>query len=471
MAERMSRRHLLRTTGAAALGASLTSVAACASEEGEGPGGPAGPAGGAPEETFTEPSTPLSGDLRILLWSHFVPSHDDWFDEFTTAWGERVGVNVLVDHIDVADVPTRIASEVSAGQGHDLLQYIAPLSQFEPSVLDLRDVTDEANRRWGTQTELCQKSSFNPATDKFYAYSPGWVPDPGNYRRSLWEPVGLPNGPSTWEELREGGAEIMSSQGVQMGLGMSQEIDSNMVLRALMWSYGASIQDESEQVILNSPETIDAVEFMARLFQDTMTEEVFAWNAASNNQGLVSGSLSYIVNSISAWRTSQGTNPDVADDVFFVPALSGPGGALAAQHVLYNWIIPTHAANPDAAKEFLLHYTENFPAASYASKLYDFCAWSERTPQLTGWLANDPFGAQPADKLALLTDSLDWSVNIGYPGPANTAIGEVFGTFVIPNMFARVARGEQSAADSVADATQEVESIFEKWRAQGLVGG
>jgi len=161
----------------------------------------------------------------------------------------------------------------------------------------------------------------------------------------------------------------------------------------------------------------------------------------------------------------------VADDVFFVPALSGPGGALAAQHVLYNWIIPTHAANPDAAKEFLLHYTENFPAASYASKLYDFCAWSERTPQLTGWLANDPFGAQPADKLALLTDSLDWSVNIGYPGPANTAIGEVFGTFVIPNMFARVARGEQSAADSVADATQEVESIFEKWRAQGLVGG
>lgn len=469
MTERMSRRTLLRTTGAAALGATLAS--ACASEEGEGPGGPAGDPEGAPDETFTEPTTPLSGDLRILLWSHFVPSHDDWFARFTREWGENVGVNVSVDHIDVGDVPTRIASEISAGQGHDLMQYIAPLAQFEPSVLDLADVTEEAGRRWGEQLELCRQSSFNPATGKFYAYSPGWVPDPGNYRRSLWEPVGFPNGPSTWEELLAGGSEIMSSQGVQMGLGMSQEIDSNMVLRALMWSHGASIQDENEQVVINSPETIDAVEFMARLFQETMTDEVFAWNASSNNQGLISGNLSYIVNSISAWRTAQGTNPDVADDVSFVPALAGPGDAIAAQHVLYNWIIPTHAANPDAAKEFLLHYTENFAAATYASKLYDLAAWSERTPQLSSWLTNDPFGAEPVDKLAFLADATDWSVNIGYPGPANTAIGEIFGTFVIPNMFARVARGEANATDSVATAEQEIVSIFDKWRSEGLVGG
>lgn len=470
MAESMSRRNLLRTTGGAALGATLASATACASEEG-GPAGPGAATEGAPEETFTEPTTAISGDLRILLWSHFVPSHDDWFAGFVQEWGERVGVNVSVDHIDVGDVPTRIASEVSAGQGHDLMQYIAPLAQFEPSMLDLRDVTEEASRRWGEQLELCQKSSFNPTTEKYYAYSPGWVPDPGNFRRSLWEPVGFPNGPSTWEELRAGGAEIMATEGVQMGLGMSQEIDSNMVLRGLMWSHGASIQDENEQVVLDSPETIEAIEFMARLFQDTMTEEVFAWNAASNNQGLVSGSLSFVVNSISAYRTSQVSNPEVANDTFFVPALQGPATGVAAQHVLYNWIIPTHAANPDAAKEFLLHYTENFAAVTYHSQLYDFCAWTDRNPQLTSWLQSDPFGGQPADKLALLTDALDWSVNIGYPGPANTAIGEVFGTFVIPNMFARVARGEQTAAESVAVASQEVNTIFDKWRAEGLVGG
>src|SRR5690606_18810111 len=304
---------VLKTAGVVALGAVVGGpLAACASEEDAGPGGPEGPATGAPEETFTEPTRKLSGDMSILLWSHFVPSHDDWFDRFVRDWCEKVGVNIQVDHIDQAHITPRIAAEISAGQGHDLIQFIAPLSQFEPSVLDMRDVTEEANRRFGEQLELCQKSSFNPATGKYYAYSPGWVPDPGNYRKSLWEPVGFPNGPSTWDELLEGGREIKNRLGVQMGLGMSQEIDSNMVLRALMWSYGASIQDENERVVINSPETIAAVEFMARLFRDTMTNEVFSWNAASNNQGLVAGSLSYIVNSISAWRTAQGTNPDVA---------------------------------------------------------------------------------------------------------------------------------------------------------------
>ncbi|QRK93769.1 extracellular solute-binding protein [Saccharopolyspora erythraea] len=281
------------------------------------------------------------------------------------------------------------------------MQYIAPLSQFEPAMLDLRDLTDEAVRRWGPQLELCRKSTFNPTTGRFFAYSPGWAPDPGNYRRSLWEQVGMPQGPSNWEELLMGADEIKRRTGTQFGLGLSQEIDSNMVLRALMWSYGASEQDAQQQVVLNTPETVAAVEYMGRLYQQAMTPEVFSWNAASNNQGLVAGKLSYIVNSISAWRTAQGANPPVFDDTFFVPALRGPRNALAAQHVMYNWVIPQYAPGADAAKEFLLHYTANFASATYHSQMYDLCAWPGLTPQLDGWLTADPFGARPPDKLNL----------------------------------------------------------------------
>jgi ABC-type glycerol-3-phosphate transport system substrate-binding protein len=470
MSEQFTRRDVLRTAGLAAL--AVSGVGACASEEGGGPGGTAPPATGAPTETYQEPSSKLSGELKILLWSHFVPSHDEWFDKFAKDWGAKTGVNVIVDHVDQAQIPTRIAAEVQAGQGHDVIQYIATLSQYEPSVLDMKDLVDEANKRWGKQLELCRKSSFNPATGKFYSYSPGWVPDPGNFRKSLWEPVGLGNGPSTWDELLAGGAEIKKSQNIQLGLGMSQEIDSNMILRALMWSYGASEQDENEKVTLDSPETVAAVEYMTKLYQQAMTPEVFSWNAASNNQGLVAGKLSYIVNSISAWRTAQGSNPAVADDVFFVPALKGPKAAVAAQHVLYNWIVPKHAKGVDNAKEFLLHYTANFASATYHSKLYDFSAWPEKlTPSRDAWLASDPYGAKPADKLKFLTDSLSWSTNIGHPGPASTAIGEVFNTFVIPNMFARAARGEASPQQAVKDAAQQVNAVFNKWRAAGLVGG
>jgi multiple sugar transport system substrate-binding protein len=449
---------------------SAAAVGASVAARGWRPGTTAPPAE-APEEVFTEPATPLSGSLRILLWSHFVPSADEWFDPFARSWGEQVGVDVTVDHINNAEIVPRTTAEIQAGSGHDLIQYIATLAQFEPSVLSLNDLNEEATSRWGEQLELCRKSSFNPTTENFYAYSPGWVPDPGNYRRSLWEPVGFPDGPTTWDDLLAGGSEIRESQGVPIGIGLSQEIDSNMAGSALMWSFGASVQDENENVTINSPETVAAVEFMTQLFQGGMSDEVFAWDAASNNQGLVAGQLSFILNSISAWRTAQETDPEISDDIFFVPALEGPATAIAAQHVLYNWIVPTHAENPDAAKEFLLHYTANHAAVTYHSKLYDLPAWASLVPDRDAWLSTDPFGANPPDKLALLTGATEWSTNIGHPGPASPAAAEIFNTFVVSNMLARAARGEQTAAESVAQAEEECNNIFAKWRDEGLVGG
>jgi ABC-type glycerol-3-phosphate transport system substrate-binding protein len=469
----ITRRTFIGGVAATALTPPL--LAACGGDEEEASPTTAPPEEvGAPTTTvLEEPASTLSGDLRILMWSHFVPSHDEWFDGFARDWGQAVGVDVTVDHINTAEVPAQITSQIAAGSGHDLIQHIAAIPQFEPSVLDLTDVVSEAESRYGEMLDLCRRSSFNPNTEKFFAYAPGWVPDPGNFRRSLWEPVGLPDGPSTWDELLEGGSEIRSSQGVQLGIGMSQEIDSNMAGLALLWSFGGAVQDEEENVVLNSPETIAAVEYMAELFGGAMTDEVFAWNAASNNQGLVAGSLSYILNSISAYRTAQEENPAVAEDVFFVPALEGPGTALAAQHVLYNWIVPNHATNPDAAKEFLLHYTANYDHACYNSKLYDFPAFVDRVPNLDPWVSDDPFGSDPADKLAFLTfdDAVTWTTNVGHPGPTNPAIGEVFGTNIIPNMLASVARGEMDPEESVSAAEGQIRSIFDRWRGQGLVGG
>ncbi|MDQ4068209.1 MAG: hypothetical protein M3203_01820, partial [Actinomycetota bacterium] len=71
--------------------------------------------------TLVEPSKKLSGDLRILQWSHFVPRHDRWFDPFAADWGRQFGVNVSVDHINLADIPARASAEISANEGHDLI--------------------------------------------------------------------------------------------------------------------------------------------------------------------------------------------------------------------------------------------------------------------------------------------------------------------------------------------------------------
>ncbi len=461
----MSRRRFVQMAGG------LFVATACGGR-GTETNGPEGEVAPAPSSSIVAPSSQLSGDLRILQWSHFVPRHDQWFDAFARAWGEEVGVNVSVDHIDLAELGTRLSSEIAAGEGHDLVELLSPPSAFEPSVLDLTDLNDEARQRFGQQVELCTRSSFNPTTGKFYGFCHGWVPDPGDYRRSMWEQIDLPDGPSTYQELLEGGTQIREEQGVHMGIGMSNEIDSNMAARAMIWSFGGSVQDADENVVLNSPETVEAVDYMARLFQATMTPEVFAWNAASNNQGLIAGEFSYILNSISAYRTAQQANPDVADDVFFTPALKGPDGTgLASQHVIPIYVVPTHAQNPDAAKEFMLNLVANYSAATYNTELYTFPAFRDTVPDLEDWLTRDPFGSRPDDKLALLTDAETWSTTVGHPGPANAAIGEIFNTFVLPQMMARAARGEASAQEAVNAADAEARAIFARWRDRGLVGG
>src|SRR5262245_30795221 len=97
---------------------------------------------------FTRPSTRLSGELKILLWSHFVPQYDVWFDAFAQNWGAENGVTVTVDHINQADLGTRTAAEISAGEGHDLIEEIFPPAAYEPSVLDLTDLNQEAQNRF-----------------------------------------------------------------------------------------------------------------------------------------------------------------------------------------------------------------------------------------------------------------------------------------------------------------------------------
>src|SRR5262252_2205157 len=211
--------------------------------------------------------------LRILQWSHFVPGYDRWFDSvYTKEWGEKNATDVIVDHITATEVAARGASEAAAGKGHDLFLFQAPPAAYAERTVDLRDVVEAVERRHGKMIGLAEKSTRDPETGKYFAFSDSYVPDPGNYRIDLWSEVGFPKGPDTWEDLRVGGRRIKGKFGNAVGLGLSQETDSNMALRAVLWSCGGSEQDEDGRTVtLNSRETVAALEFIRALFRETET--------------------------------------------------------------------------------------------------------------------------------------------------------------------------------------------------------
>jgi multiple sugar transport system substrate-binding protein len=399
--------------------------------------------------------------LKIGQWSHFVPAFDDWFDnKFTKEWGDKNGVKVVVDHIGATELRARAAAEVAAQKGHDLFKFGDPPPAYEDQVIDHTELIQEAVRRKGKYLELAHKSTFNPKTKKYYGFSDNFVPDPGNYRKDLWDAVGMV--PDTWDDIRVGGRKIKEQFGNPLGIGLSQEVDTSMAMRAIMYSYGSTVQDEDGRVVINSKNTVEAVKYVRALYKETMTPEVFTWDPASNNRFLVSGKGSYILNAISAIRTAQKTNPEVAKNIFLWKTPAGPVKRQGLEHVMGVYVIWKFAENKELAKKFLIDYIDNFEAAFVASEFYDFPTFENAVPNLQDRIANDPV-SDPPDKLKIIGTALEWATNVGYPGYATAPIDEVFNTFVVNTMMAKAARDEMSPEDAVSAAEKEVKRIFAKW--------
>ena len=336
--------------------------------------------------------------LKILQWSHFVPGYDKWFDNtYTKEWGARNGTNVLVDHIAIGEINARAAAEVSARKGHDLFMFLAPPAAYEKQTIDHREIYEAVEKKHGKKIELAEKSTFNPKTKRYFAFSDSYVPDPGNYRKDLWEKVGFPNGPDTWDDLRVGGKKIKDQFGNPVGVGLSQELDTNMAMRALLWSFGGAEQDAAGNVTIYSPQTIDAIKYMRALYKEAETPEVFTWDPSSNNRGILAGKLSFVDNAISVTRSAEKDNPDMSSKIFLTPALKGPVRRIAAEHVMDCYVVWDFAENKEGAKQFLVDYMDNFGAAFKASEFYNFPCFPSTVPDLAQQLSNDP-KANPPDK-------------------------------------------------------------------------
>jgi multiple sugar transport system substrate-binding protein len=404
--------------------------------------------------------------LKILQWVHFVPGYDKWFNEtYVKEWGAANDTEVIVDNIGLAGINARAAAEVSAQKGHDLFLFNWPKPDMEEQVINHAEIYEEVIKKVGKPIDLCIKSSYNPKTKKYYGFSPSFVPDPVNYRKDLWDSVGMY--PDTWDDVRIGGAKIKKKHGNPVGIGLANEIDTNMAMRAIMYSFGSSVQDAEGNLALDSKETVEAVKFVKALYQETMTEEVFTWDASANNRFMISGKGSLALNAISITRTAEKQDPEMEKKIWLAKACKGPVRRIGLEHVMDVYAVWKFAENIEGAKKFLVDYVSNFRRAFMASEFYNFPCFAQTVPDLKELITNDKT-AQPPDKYKVLEDVLDWATNVGYPGYCTAAIDEIYSTWIISTMFARVASGMMDAQDAVSSTAKSCEGIFKKWQERGL---
>jgi multiple sugar transport system substrate-binding protein len=405
--------------------------------------------------------------LKILQWSHFVPAYDKWFNnEYTKEWGKKNDTEVIVDNINLALIESRAAAEVSAQKGHDLVLFLAPPAVFEDQVVPMNDVYNEVEKKHGKAIDLAIKSTYNPKTKRFFAFSDSFVPDPINYRTDLWGDIGMK--PDSWDEIRAGGKKIKDKHKIPVGIGLSAEIDTAMAMRAIMYSFGSHEQDAEGNLTINSKETLEALRYVKALFEECMTPEVLAWDASSNNRQMLAGRSSLVLNAISVTRAAENQKMAIHEKIGLAKAAKGPVRRMGLEHVMDCYVVWKFADNKDGAQKFLIDYIDNFKQAFMASEFYNFPCFSKTVPDLKQLISNDK-KAVPADKYAVLSDVLEWATNVGYPGYSTAAIADTWNTWLINTMFAECATGAETPEDALKRAEAKMKAIWAKWKERGMI--
>jgi multiple sugar transport system substrate-binding protein len=405
--------------------------------------------------------------LRILKWIYPIAAYDDWFGEkYIKEWGEQNNTQVLVDRVGLGEVNAGAMTEAEQRQGHDLIMLLTPGAAYEDQVIDHREIYEECQRRYGQVTDFAARTTYNPKTGKYFGVPLGYQAAVTVYDKGLWETAQVR--PDSWANILAGGRQIRLLNDKSVGFSLAPEINGEWTMRAVMYCFGSSEQDQNGNPALNSKATLEAIKYVKALYDTAMTKDVLAWDAASNNRFMLNGEGSLTLDTVSIPRAREGMSLSTADALGLAKMPEGPAAQVGPAFGMITAFIWSFAENIDGAKRFLVDYAGHSRQALLASGFHKMPVWPATAPDLATVVTDDPVGGSPGT-YSLLTEAATWTTNIGHPGHTNAAISEVFNRGLIPTMFARAATGELTPEEALSQADRECRLIFQEWKGRGKV--
>jgi multiple sugar transport system substrate-binding protein len=410
---------------------------------------------GAAPHGWIRPAWAQQKEVRVLAWSHFVPAYDKWFDAFAEQWGTKNNVKVIIDHVPHLQIPAKIAAEIATSSGHDIVQLVGTgTEKWAAALADVSDLCDKLAKKHGGWTPLAE--NYCKTQDGRFRSVPDFFIDfPGLYRKDLWTEIGMPNGPDSWEELHKGGMQL-KKKGFPLGIGLAHHDDSRASWRAIMWSHGGSeVAKDGKTITYNSKEVRDALKFNKALYKDCMTPEVLAWDDASNNRFLASGRACWIHNPISAYRSIEGQNKDLADKIYVQLSPKGP----VARRSFANcraYGVTNFSKNADGAKAFLEGLVDVYRDAARASTGYNMPFLKNYAKPPLPIISEDP-------KLKPLEQDAEYHFTTGYPGQLTPAADEVYQQFVMVDALAQFCTDKLDLEQTVKWGEEKIKGIYSKF--------
>ena len=348
------------------------------------------------------------------------------------AWGEQNDVQVSIDLEPYTRLPALAAAEVKAQRGHDIFGFLSPPARYEDQVIDHNgDRQPGRSARSARYGEIGRRSTYNPKTKKYFGVSDSYVPAPVIWRHDLWNSIG--ESPASWDHVRAA-APALKALGHPIGIGQANELDSNVALISFLMCFGSFIQDESDALTIESRNTVEAVQFMADLYAQGAESTVFGWKPESNNQFLLGGKGSLIMNAISAVRRAEDLGMPIAKDLWMWP-IPARAARKARPRAVHGRLLDLEVREePGGRREVRRRPLRRLGAGDPRLEPLQLPELPRRSParsRSTRRRRQTRTGRR--GKYSILTTiASKHTRNVGYPGHANAAVQEALDTYSHP---------------------------------------
>ncbi len=391
--------------------------------------------------------------LTVMRWKRFVESEDQAFNAMVAAFKQATGTDMNVFSESFEDLQPKASVAANTGSGPDVVWGLHTLPQLFPEkVVLMNDVADYLGKKYGgwtsaAETTVKQKNDWLGIP---VATIGGYL----TYRTSAVQKAGFKQVPQDFPGFLEL-CKALKKNNTPAGFALGHASgDANAWLHWMLWAHGAYTVDQNDKVIINSPETVKALEYCKAL-SETFIPGVASWNDSSNNKAFLAGELHMTGNGISIYVAAldDPSKKDLAADTDHALWPVGPVGKPTELQLTVPILAFKFTKYPNAAKAFIAFMLEadNFNKWLIGSRGY-------LTHCLNAYDACPVWTMDPKNKVFSFASKRTLPASgIGTVGEkAATAIAD----FLVVDMFANYCTGREDVKGAISIAERQLKRIY-----------
>jgi len=394
--------------------------------------------------------------LRVLRWSRFVQGDIDQYMANVKKFEAKYGIQVRVDNESWEDVRPKAAVAANTGAGPDIILGTNDDANLYPDKLvDVTDLASYLGKKYGGFYPACE-AYLRPDGRRWIGIPLGAAGSMMVYRESALKAAGFTSFPKDTDNFLKM-MKALKDKGTPGGFALGHATgDANTWCHWLVWSFGGKMVDKSNKVVIDSPETIRALEYSRELY-GTFVPGTLSWLDPNNNKAFLDGQISVTNNGISIYYAAKNSQDpkikELVPDINHAEYPVGPAGVGTAFHLFLNQMIFKYTKYPKAAKEFIRFMMEEEQYGPWMQAGIGYVAHP-----LAAYAKNPIWTSDP--KHTPYRDVVKNMRPAGYEGKLGYASAGALADFIIVDMVAEAASGAKSPKEAAERAQKRAERYY-----------